>query len=40
MHDASSMAKFKKNLQEPSTFTDKIYQQIKEPIKKLEGFLR
>ena len=32
VHDASSMVKFKKNLQESSTFTDKIYQHIKELI--------
>lgn len=32
MHDASSMVKIKRNLQETSTFTDKIYQHIKELI--------
>jgi DNA-binding GntR family transcriptional regulator len=32
MHDASSTVNFKKNLQETSTFTDKIYQHIKELI--------
>lgn len=40
MHDASSMVKLKKDLQESSAFTDKIYQHIKELIKKLKGFLR
>ena len=38
MHDASYMANFKKNLQETSTFADKIYQHIKELI--LSGELK
>lgn len=38
MHDASYMIKGKKNLQESSTFTDKIYQHIKELI--LSGKLK
>lgn len=38
MHDASSMANFKKSLQETFTITDKIYQLIKELI--LSGKLK